>query len=295
MEDNKDLINEIDKLDDNAEVSEEKEKSTSHEKVFTVVIVMIIIAALAMFYLSYKGTYIVSNKENKRDDYSAYLKNVDINEENTNTTNEKLSYEEQENQKVELAKVQLENVSITYQSRDIEGHLIAVLHNGNQESVENILVQVIFYNGENKPIKITEYRTYMVDGGTDYYMTFIDTPEEYERCDFLISKDIYYIVYDSRRNDISFNVEESDENTIKIYAKNNSDYKIREVLFALVYYNENDQIISISERASYTIKKNKDFKLEIDKKLYNYETCEEVPYSRYEVVLLHAISDNFDN
>lgn len=291
MEDNKDLLNEIDKLDDNDEVSEEKEKSTSHEKAFTVVIVIIIIAALVMFYLSYKGNYIVSNKENKQDDFSAYLENVDNNEEDSNPQYEEINFEEQENQKREQFEAQKNNIVVTSQVLDIDSKLIATIHNGNQESIENILVQVIFYNGEDKPIKIDQNIICMLDGENDYYLTFKDTPKGYERCDFLISKDNYYNIYESRKNDISFDLEEKDADGItRICAKNNSDNRIKEINFAVIYYNENNQIIAIREQSEYDIKKQKEFKIKLYTNLYSYETYEEVPYSRFEVVLLDAIS-----
>ncbi len=301
MDDNKDLINEIDKLEDNKEIIEEK--STSHEKVFTIIVILIIIVALFMLYLSYKGTYIVSNKENKQDDFSAYLENIDNNEKddnndnndnnsnNGNNENEEIDYEELENQKKEKFEQQKNNLSITSQMLSVDGKLIATIHNGNQESIENILVQVIFYNGEDKPIKIDQNTIDIFDSETDYYMFFQDTPKNYERCDFLITKENYGDFYISRKNDITFNVEENkEENEIKISGKNNSNEKIEEVKFSVIYYNENDQIIAIREESQYDIKKQKEFKIEIDNSLYSYETFEDIPYSRYEVLLLNAIS-----
>lgn len=291
MEDNKDLINEIDNLDDNTEVI--KEKSTSHEKAFTIIVIVIIIAALFMMYLFYKGIYIVSNKENKQDDFSAYLENIDNNEEENNAENEEIDYEEREKQKIQKFEEQKNNLIITSQILDIDGKLISTIHNGNQESIENLLVQVIFYDGEDKPIKIDQNTIDIFDSETDYYMFFEDTPKGYERCEFLITKKDYYDFYISRKNDISFNVEENnndDENVIEIVGKNNSNDKVRKINFAIVYYNENDQIIAIREESQYDVKKQKEFKLKINSRLYSYESYEDVPYSRYEVILLDAIS-----
>ncbi len=291
MDDNKDLINEIDKLEDDKECIEEK--STSHEKVFTLIVVVIIIAALFMLYLSYKGTYIVSNKENKQDDFSAYIENVNNNQDEENNENDETNYEELEKQKIEKFEEQKNNLIITSQILDIDGKLIATIHNGNQESIENLLVQVIFYDGEDKPIKIDQNTIDIFDSETDYYMLFEDTPKGYERCEFLITKKDYYDFYISRKNDISFNIEEKnndDENVIQISGKNNSNDKIRKINFAIVYYNENDQIVAIRKECQYDIKKQKEFKIKINSRLYSYESYEDIPYSRYEVVLLDAIS-----
>ena len=291
MEDNKDLLNEIDKLEDNDEILEEKEKSTSHEKIFTVIVILIIIVALFFLYLSYKGTYIVSNKENKQDDFSAYL-DVNTNEESENNIeNEEINYLEIENQKKEQFEIQKNNLIITSQMLDIDGKLIATIHNGNEETIENVLVQVIFYNGEDKPIKIDEKNIEIFDSQSDYYMFFENTPKNYERCEFLITKENFYNNYNSKKDEISFTVEEkADENVIEISGKNNSDHKIQRANFAVVYYNENNQIIAIRESSQYDIKKQKQFKIEANRQLYSYDTFEDVPYTRFEVILLNAMS-----
>lgn len=290
MEDNKNLLNEIDKLEDNEEILEEKEKSTSHEKIFTIIVILIIIVALFMMYLSYKGTYIVSNKENKQDDFSALVINNNEDDENEIEI-EEINYLEIENQKKEQFEAQKNNLIITSQVLDIDGKLIATIHNGNEETIENVLVQVIFYNGEDKPIKIDERIIEVFDSQSDYYLFFEYTPKAYERCEFLITKENFYNNYNSNRNDITFNFEEkSEQNIIEIYGKNNSDSKIERVNFAVVYYNENNQIIAIREESEYDIKKQKEFKIQVNKQLYSYDTFEDVPYSRYEVILLNAMS-----
>ena len=291
MEDNKDLLNEIDKLEDNEEILEETEKSTSHEKVFTIIVILIIVAALFMMYLSYKGTYIVSNKENKQDDFSAYLDVNNNEDEGNKIENEEIDYEELERQKREKFEQQKNNLVITSQMLDIDGKLIATIYNGNEETIENVLVQVIFYNGEDKPIKIDEKTIEVFDNQSDYFLFFEDTPKSYERCKFLITKENFYNNYNSKKDEISFTVKEkADENVIEISGKNNSDHKIQRVNFAVVYYNENNQIIAIRESSQYDIKKQKEFKIQLNKQLYSYDTFEDVPYSRYEVRLLNAMS-----
>ena len=285
MEDNKDLLNEIDKLEDNEEILEETEKSTSHEKVFTIIVILIIVAALFMMYLSYKGTYIVSNKENKQDDFSAYLDVNNNEDEGNKIENEEIDYEELERQKREKFEQQKNNLVITSQMLDIDGKLIATIYNGNEETIENVLVQVIFYNGEDKPIKIDEKTIEVFDNQSDYFLFFEDTPKSYERCEFLITKENFYNNYNSKKDEISFTVKEkADENVIEISGKNNSDHKIQRVNFAVVYYNENNQIIAIRESSQYDIKKQKEFKIQLNKQLYSYDTFEDVPYSRYEVM-----------
>ncbi len=154
MEDNKDLLDEIKKLDDTEEVIQEKRNL--HEKIFTVIIILIIIGALTMLYFSYTGKYIVANKESKSENISSYLENV-VYEENIETENtEVIDYETLKQQQIQKFEEQKNNLNVVVETKDINNKLISVLKNNNQENISDILVQVIFYDAENKPIKIDE-------------------------------------------------------------------------------------------------------------------------------------------
>lgn len=303
MGDNKDLLDEIDKLDDNEEASASKaERESSHEKIFTAIIVIIIIAALVMLYLFYKGNYIVEDKENKQDDFSSisddFSNNGTDNNDNVdeNNTENELTYEEQEQQATELFNAQKNNLVISSQTLDVDGKLIATIHNGNQETIYDVTVQTIFYDGENKPIKIGENHIDAIEANSDYYMNFLNTPKGYERCDYLITKEYYTNYYVSHKNDVSFTVEEKQDafsslNSVYISGKNNSDDKLDVVSFALLYYNENNQLIAMRVISEYGIKKQEEFKIKYNIDLYSYEAYENINYSRYEVVLLDALTN----
>lgn len=298
MSDNKDLLDEIDKLDDNEEsVKEKEEQPTSHEKAFTVVVIIIIIIALAMFYLFYKGNYrIIPNKKNEQKDVSEYL---DEFYDYTNENDDDLEYEENEFEVIDnydeleeqaLAKFETQkpNLVITSQSMSIDNELIAVIHNGNQEYVSDILVEVIFYNAENAPIKIDEEYIDM-EANSDAYIKFYETPKEYARCDFLITKDFVLedSSYISHKNDVTFEAKDI-EGQIEITGKNNSNEKIDSMEFEVIYYNENNQIIGISDRLSDEVEPNSNFVFVFDRNLYKWDTDEEVPVARYEVILQKA-------
>lgn len=282
MGENKDLLDEIEKLDDTEEVI--KEKASLHEKIFTIVIIVIIIIALTMLYFSYKGNYIVTNKKSKSEDYSSYLENV-VYDENTagENNNEELDYEVLKQQQIQKFEEQKAGLNITTQISDINKKLIAVLHNSNQENISNVQVQVIFYDAENKPIKIDENFISLIEVNMDYYMLFDETPENYARYDFLITKDNYNCEYTSYSSAITYEVQEKEDSKIKIVGKNNSDKKIEEINFFVIYYNENNEIISIKTVNTFDVKKNKEFKIDFYNSIYNDKDYSEVPFARYEV------------
>lgn len=300
MSDNKDLLDEIDKLEDNEDVVKEKsEQPTSHEKIFTVVIVIIIIIALAMLYLFYKGNYRVSsNKKNAKEDLSTYLEGFyDYTNEDFDDEDEEFDdyddyadydeYNEQKRQAIEKFETQKANLTITNQSMSVDNELIIGIHNGNQERVSDLSVQVIFYDAENKPIKIDD--DYIdIEANMDYYITFYETPKEYARYDFLLTKDFLpEEIYISHKNDISFETKDT-TTEIEITGKNNSNEEIDYIEFEVVYYNENNQIIGAEVSAEYEIEAGSDFELVFDRNLYKYENDEEVPVARYEVILQDA-------
>ena len=300
MDDNKDLLDEIDKLDDNEEsVKEKEEQPTSHEKAFTVIVVIIIIVALAMLYLFYKGNYrTVPSKKNAQRDVSEYLdgfydytneEDNDLDDDFENDAMEEYEdYEELEKQALAKFETQKPNLVVTNQSMSIDNELIAVIHNGNQERITDITVQVIFYNSENIPIKIDEDYIDM-DANSDAYITFYETPKEYARCEFLITKDflIEDETYISHKSDVTFESKEI-YGLIEIIAKNNSNEEIDCIEFEVVYYNENNQIIGTDFVEEYEIKPNSSFEMTFDRNLYKYDTGEDVLAARYEVILQEA-------
>lgn len=300
---NKHLLNEIDELDDNEEPFKVKnEKISSHEKIFTIIIILIIIIALIVLYLFYKGTYIVSNKTNKQDDFSSILDNlyndsIDEYDDEFYDDHNNEEYFDHYKEATEKFETQKNNLTITSQTLDIDGKLIITLHNGNQEIIYDFLVEVIFYDGDNKPIKIDGIPINAIEANSDYYILFENTPKEYTRCDFLITKDYNNNIYISHKNDITFSVQENvnskyGKNVIEITGKNNSDDTIEEINFAILFYDENNKIIALKNIYESEIKKQKNFKIDTENAFYSSETYENIPYNRYEVILLDAISYN---
>ena len=172
----------------------------------------------------------------------------------------------------------------------INRNLGIVINNQNGETTSGILIQVIFYNSENKPIKIAENSINILESNIDYYITFTNTPEEYERYEFLISKEYEDLSIKSFKNSITYDVKEKNEDEIIISGKNSSSEIIDEIEFLLIYFDENDNILAVDNIYEYDIGKKKKFEIEEYLELYDDEYFEEVPYSRYEVVLTSAYS-----
>ena len=203
---------------------------------------------------------------------------------------EDIDYEELNENEEKRLEEEVSNIIIKKEFIDINRNLGIVINNQNGETTSGILIQVIFYNSENKPIKIAENSINILESNIDYYITFTNTPEEYERYEFLISKEYEDLSIKSFKNSITYDVKEKNEDEIIISGKNSSSEIIDEIEFLLIYFDENDNILAVDNIYEYDIGKKKKFEIEEYLELYDDEYFEEVPYSRYEVVLTSAYS-----
>lgn len=183
---------------------------------------------------------------------------------------------------------QKNNVKISSQGLDINKSLIVLLENQNADNMCNILLYVIFYDGENKPIMVDKENINYLGSNSKYYVSIDKVPENFERYDFLLMKEDFYYNYNynSYKNDISFETYKNDNNIV-IKGKNNSNEKIDKLSFTVVYYDESGKIIGIQEANEYDIKKNKEFSITAYN-LYKKDDYEYVDFSTYEVILNNA-------
>ena len=92
---------------------------------------------------------------------------------------EDIDYEELNENEEKRLEEEVSNIIIKKEFIDINRNLGIVINNQNGETTSGILIQVIFYNSENKPIKIAENSINILESNIDYYITFTNTPEEY--------------------------------------------------------------------------------------------------------------------
>lgn len=302
--DNKKLMDEIDSLDEeNKYKIKQNKKGVGLGKILLVIIIIIFIImaymhitkerrigkqALSDFemYFSENGDEFLN--DNLEEDYNEIeYENDEFREDIPEEYDEQ---EKEENAKFEAQKA---NIKITKEFRDVNKNLGIVLNNQNQENITDILVQVIFYNAENKPIKIDEAPVETLKNNLDYYIVFEETPDNFEKYEFLITKEYYGSNYDILNDDITYDVKDTGEDEIVIKGKNNSPKKITNLEFFIVYYDDKNNILGVDSIYEYDIRKNGNFEIETYKYLLNDETYENVPFSRYEVILASAYNNNF--
>lgn len=265
--DNEKLLSEIESLDDeNEESSNNLNKNNKGSIIFIIVL-------LGLTILYFGGTYYNSFFEKANDNY--YEEQID-------------SYLEQEEKSRNNFEEQKKNISIKQSFFSANKELIAVLENNNAEIVTDLLVEVIFYDGENKPIEIDSDKVSIIEKNSKCYVKFLDTPENFERYEFLISKEYYW--YDNLEyvtDQISYEIEKNDEYT-NLIVKNNYSKKVSEVCMQIVYYDKNNVVIDVEDVTIWDLKKNKSKKEELYLSIWDNDTYEPIDYNRYEINLIGA-------
>lgn len=259
---NEELLIEIDSLDDEPKANT-KEKTKLKENKIWLIIVLIALVGLGSLYFRDTST---SETDYSDEDYIEYEKQVAI-------------FEEQK-----------DNLVIESSNLNFNKELIAIVANKNDETITDITVEVIFYDGDNKPIEIDSSQIEVLGSNSEGYVKFYDTPENFERYEFLISKEYYLYTNTDVGQYISYEIVESDSyaQDDSLVIKNNYDKTISEASFQIVYYDEDDKIIDVENINFYEIKKKRTQTENIDKVLYDKQTYDEINYSRYEVNLLGA-------
>lgn len=259
--DNDKLLSEIDSLEDEREVT-----AKSNKNKFSLIIVIIALLGLSILYF---GSY---------NDYDLF----------EDTDKEITSYVEKEEELKSKFEEQKDNIIIknTFFSKNKE--LMVLISNNNNEVITDLRVEVVFYNGENKIIEIDSAIVNIIEKEAECYIKFLNTPEEFERYDFLISKDYYW--YDNLEyvtNQISYEVIEKNDNN-NLVVKNNYSKDISEVDFQIVYYDENNNVIDAENIHIDELKKNSTQTEELYLELFDNKTYDQIDYKRYEIKLLGA-------
>lgn len=259
--DNEKLLSEIDSLEDEREVRAKNNKNKS-----SLIILIIVLLGLSILYF---GSY---------NDYNLF----------EDTDEEITSYIEKEEALKSKFEEQKNNIIIknTFFSKNKE--LMVLISNNNNDVITDLRVEVVFYNGENKIIEIDSAIVSIIEKESECYIKFLNTPEEFERYDFFISKDYYW--YDNTEyvtNQISYEViEKNDINNLVV--KNNYSKDISEVDFQIVYYDENNNVIDAENIHIDELKKNRIQTEELYLDLFDNKTYDQIDYKRYEINLLGA-------
>lgn len=261
---NEKLLLEIDSLEnENGATTKIK-----NNKIGLIIFIILLIGLSVLYFGNYNNLF-----ENIDEEYSdEEILNYMSKEENA-----KNKFEEQKNNII---------IKNTLFSKNKE--LMAIISNNNSEAITDLKVEVVFYNGENKIVEIDSAILGIVEKDTEAYVKFLNTPEEFERYEFFISKDYYW--YDNLEyvtNQISYEIVDN-RDFKNLVVKNNSSKDISEVDFQIVYYDENNTVIDVENAYVEELKKNRTQTRKIYLDIWDNKTYNKIEYNRYEINLLGA-------
>lgn len=262
--DNEKLMNELDNLEDDANSKNAISKEKGNRKLIIIILLIIIIGIGIYFYKQYESY----------DFYDEY-------------TYSNYEYE----QEMEEAKFEIEkaNLVIADGTVNVNGELVIKIVNENMKVMNDLEIYAIFYDNENKIIDMSEEYIEHLSENSSYYLKFEETPKNFTRYDIFIDKEYFYDD-DKEDYDLSQNLEfahELKDDTIYVYAKNNSEEMISNANFSIVYYDNDKKILDMEKIWIYDLKKGKTGKV-IGYGVYNINEGEYVPFSSYEVILDYA-------
>lgn len=179
------------------------------------------------------------------------------------------------------------NIIITDEIFNINRKLILGVQSQNTETISDIEVYVVFFDGEEKIVGIEENRIEYLIPNNKYYILFEETPENFESYKIFINKDIFLPFNNNLLNDFIEYKQIEEDGELKIEVKNNWSNTIDDINFTVLYYNEKNMIIDIAEYNCFDLKSNKTDKIRIFK-IYDEESREPLEYDRCEIVLNYA-------
>lgn len=259
---NEKLLSEIDSLEDESETISKNNKSA--KKAWMKVLGLILLLGLCTLYFGEDYYY-----DEQEDSYDESLESYA-----TRELRLKDKFEEQKN-----------NIYLKDNFLNFNKQLIVNVENNNDEAITDLKIEVIFYDGENKPIEIDMAEIGIIEKKSAYYVKFFNTPEKFERYEFLISKDYYF--YDNEESvtdQISYEIVENK----KLAVKNNSSKEVSEINFQIVYYDKDNNVMDIDNIYMYDLKKKRTQVEELSLNIWNNKTYDIVKYEKYEIKLLGA-------
>lgn len=151
------------------------------------------------------------------------------------------------------------------------------IKNNNNESLNNININVIYFDGEDKPIRVEEKLIPAIYPNKSYFCS-LDIPETYENYEryevFINSR------YFGKENLIEPDLieitskEDLKKGKINVTIKNNAEKKIDNLGYSIIFYDKEGKIVDIYEDGAYelkkTIKEENYIPYDIEKDFQNY-------------------------
>ncbi len=179
------------------------------------------------------------------------------------------------------------NINITDEIFNINRKLILGVQSQNTETISDVEVYVVFFDGEEKIVGIEKNGIEYLIPNNKYYILFEKTPENFESYKIFINKDIFLPFNDNLLNDFIEYKQIEEDGESKIEVKNNSSNIIDNINFTVLYYNEKNIIIDIAEYNCFDLKSNKTDKIKMFE-IFDEESEKPLEYDRCEIILNYA-------
>ena len=247
--DDQKLIEEINKLDDDV-IKEDKNKSKTiihiNRNIFFVTLLILILLIYSIYNLLTTKDDIEKQEWDSSNGIKEGIKYVKEESYNYFLEEDKSYYNEFEKSK--------ENLNSNFYK--IDNNLILEILNDNEKPISRINAYIIFYDGENNIIDIKENYVDFINAKSKFYINHIESFSDYERYDVKFVKSYYFVEDEEvKNNEISFSSRITNSK-VEIKFQNNSENRIGNVDFQIIYYDNDKEIIDIENVYEFDVKKN---------------------------------------
>lgn len=174
-----------------------------------------------------------------------------------------------------VADLETQRDNIVVASKMLENkELIIETQNTSTYTMLDIKLQIIFYDGENKPIHISDMNISTLFANQKNIQKLYNVPESFERYDFLITQP-----YKSERptvnyNDIALELINDNNSYLTFEVTNNTNENLNDVEIAILGYS-GDKLVSLETRSVWEIKlgKSKETNIYVDSTV-----CDRIEY-----------------
>ena len=292
---NKRLLEEIDKLDNDPsiETGEETVKTKNpivENFVFFSIIIIVVFAVLYLYNSKDNATKLERVDEVHDDKLNGQVVEKQTPQIAKEYTIDNENYEISTDNAKKFFETQKENIIVTQKKLNINKDLVIGLMNKNDASIPNVDVYIIYYDGENNIVGIDETFFEVLVGKTERYMTFENPPEGFERVEAFVTKKYFSdSVGMLLNNQISYKAKEDGKGNLEeLEVFNNSDKKVDIIELSIIYYDSNDDILSVEKRYCFDMRNGKSEKIDLFG-VWEEENGEYIDYDHYEVRLDYAI------
>lgn len=231
--------------------------------------IVVILGIIFIVIIIFKYNRINSFFKNTSDNYDENFSYIDDSEYDDYENNENNTDKRLECFELSVSRLETEELGV-------------VLKNTSQSAYSDLQLNIIFYNGDRKPISVEKEYINCILPDSKWVGKLYSLPEEYETYDFLVTASNYDLSeYVKQFKSVEINQVFDKTTNMSVRFENHYNKKVNSATAAAIYYNKNGSIANVEYFYVFNLKSNKAEEVES----YDYLDFKKQENSGVEIVL----------